>query len=134
MIFNFNSSDIQKTQTKISEYVSRKSGKYILEIRRAKEKRSLNQNKYYWGVVVVIMSDEFGYTAKEVHQILTREFLGYERNGQRFVKSTKELNTAEFESYLDKVRAWAFSEHGIHIPLPNEVTEEMLMQLNQLER
>lgn len=133
MIFSFDSSETQKAQTKIFEYASRKPGKYILEIKRAKEKRSLSQNKYYFGVVVKILSDETGYTSDEMHQILAQKFLGYQKSGVKFYQSTTKLDTLEFEVYLEKIRSWSFSEHGIHTPLPNEITEEILMQLHAIK-
>ena len=36
--------------------------------------RSDNQNKYYWSVIVGGLSDELGYTADEMHDILKVKF------------------------------------------------------------
>jgi len=41
-----------------------------------KPTRSNQQNSYYWGVVNKMISDETGYTAQEVHQILLCKCLG----------------------------------------------------------
>lgn len=97
-------------------------------VRKTKKKRSLNQNAYYHGVVVKIFAQESGYTANEMHQVLTSEFLRYERLDRTFVKSTTELTTIEFEQYMENCRRLA-SEQGIYIPLPHELTEQMLHQL-----
>jgi len=48
----------------------------------------------------------------------------YERNGKDFIKSTTELNTLEFEQYVERCRFFMQQELGINTPLPNEVTEQ----------
>lgn len=105
---------------------------FVIEIQKSKRVRSLNQNKYYWGVVVKIVSNHTGYTSEETHQELARMFLAYDNNGKRFVKSTAKLNTFDFEQYTEKCRQWAWHEMNVHIPLPNEVTEEVYMTLNNI--
>jgi len=101
---------------------------YICEIKKAKVRRSLNQNNYMWGVVYKQFAIDSGYTPKEMHQILGREFLSYEKNGEQLIKSTSDLNTIEFENYMSQCRMLA-AEQGVLIPEPNEVTEEYLNQL-----
>jgi hypothetical protein len=86
-----------------------------------KMNRSQKQNAYYWGVVLKIMGDEIGYLPDEIHQLMGKEFLSYERKpGELFVKSTTKLSTVEFEDYLSNVRRFAATELNIYIPLPNE--------------
>ena len=41
-----------------------------------KPSRSLNQNNYYWGVVIEKLSEKLGYTKDEMHDILKFKFLG----------------------------------------------------------
>jgi len=82
--------------------------------------RSQKQNKYYWGVVLKIMSDEIGYLPDECHQLMQIQFLKYESNGEWFVKSTTKLNTKEMEIYLENVRRFAAMELSCFVPLPGE--------------
>ena len=86
-----------------------------------KKRRSTNQNDYYWGVVIAILSDFTGYSPEEMHEALKNKFLGFydKKTGLRVVSSSAELTTADFENYLSQIRAWA-GENGIFIPLPNE--------------
>jgi|GEM_PF-770838 len=85
-----------------------------------KQTRSQAQNSYMWGVVYKIMSDETGYLPDEVHQLMAKQFLSYESQGEMFVRSTTRLNTKEMEDYLENVRRFATVELHCFIPLPNE--------------
>lgn len=111
-----------------------KEGKeYYLEIKAVKEQRSLSQNQYYWAVVVAMFSEQTGYTKQEAHQQLSWNFLSYWKTSKndinkQFVKSTTELNTSDFERYLEECRIFIWHEFQIKVPLPNELTEEVLMQ------
>jgi len=87
-----------------------------------RKSRSAQQNRYYHGVVCAIIGEEFGYTGDEAHGALAGKFLGSvdPKNGLLVVKSTKDLSTVEFESYMADIREWASREYKILIPLPNE--------------
>lgn len=130
MILKFTEKELGTVVQKLFAYCGNK-GKFILEINKSKSIRSLNQNRFYWGVVLPILSDFFGYSNEEMHQICATTYLRYEKDGKEFTKSTTKLDTKEFENYLEKIRQWASSEHGIHIPLPNEVTEELYIELQR---
>lgn len=132
MMFKFRSDRTNEAFKKIYEFVHAKEDWFVINIEKAKQIRSLQQNKYYWGVVVKILSQHTGYTSDETHQELARMFLKYENNGKLFVRSTTKLNTAEFEKFTESCRQWAASEMSVHIPLPNEITEEMYMMLNNI--
>lgn len=131
MIIKFESKDIGKAITKLVEFAAGENCKFVLEINKSKNKRSLNQNKYYWGVVIQIFSDHTGHIPEECHQWLTEKFLQYTNNGRQFTKSTKQLDTKEFEEYTEKCRQYLWHEFELHIPLPNEVTEEMWIELKR---
>ena len=136
------------------------SRRYYLTIDKEYATRSLDQNEYYWAVVVEaiaigIDSDNTEKTKDKWHGKMKVIFLAKPK-GQTIRKrchdmhrlgisqkeiedyakqqwqlpadkfewetySTTELNTVEFEIFLEKVRRWAVVEHSIYIPLPNEV-------------
>ena len=95
---------------------------------KKKKQRSLNQNSYYWGVVLKIIGDELGYFPEEMHQCLATKFLKkIIELGDECIetyRSTARLKTGEFEDYLQKVRIFASAELGILVPLPNEIIDE----------
>ncbi len=92
-----------------------------LIIKRIKKYRSNNENRYYWGVVVKLLSEHTGYSSDEMHDALRMLFL---RNADRKIptlRSSTSLTTIEFENYLTEIRQWATQELDCFIPLPNEV-------------
>lgn len=113
-------------QQAIDNYLSTREGKeVIVKFSRPTNRRSLNQNRFYWGIVLAVISDSTGHTAEEVHEylktiMLPRKFIAIKGREVEIVKTTTDLSTDEFEAYLERVRAWAKSELGIEIPTPNE--------------
>ncbi len=97
-----------------------------ITVKRHRETRSLNQNNYYWGVVVTMIGAAMGEGDIEaVHEVLKREHNYYVATvGKKEIRvpmSTAELETDEFEAYLERVRRWASEFLSLYIPLPNEV-------------
>jgi len=97
-----------------------KEKRHVLMISEDTLTRSEKQNRYMWGCVYKIMGDELGYLPDECHQLMQKQFLKYESQGEWFVKSTTKLNTKEMEEYLENVRRFASMELSIYVPLPNE--------------
>jgi hypothetical protein len=119
-------------QIELLAEIARHDSKDIsIKIERKRKKRSLNQNQYYWGVVVPAIRqilEEYGNEVddEETHSFL-KEHVGkltgsvVDSVGRRvaITKSSAQLSTAEFENYLLRVVAWAAQE-GVVIPAPNE--------------
>lgn len=92
-----------------------------ITIQSLSKKRSLNQNDYYWGVVIPYLLETIKYTDKDsLHHYIKTEFLADYTTPIPTVKSTTDLTTVEMEEFLTRVRQWASVEYGIYIPLPNE--------------
>ena len=102
-----------------------------ITIAELKRKRSNPQNRYYWGCVVPAVLQMFveagnAMDVEEIHAYL-KEHIGKLKKVvidpagmQRVILcSTTRLSTAEFEVYMDRIRAWA-AEFGTVIALPNE--------------
>lgn len=124
---NFPSFEDGKASDRFVEYCKTLRGKECeLIVRPRTYKRSNQQNAYYWGVVIKLITDDCGYGERDeilsVHDTLRTMFL--KRNGflgKPRVMSTTELSTKEFEEYLEQVRRWAAIALSVQIPLPNEV-------------
>jgi hypothetical protein len=91
------------------------------------EARSNQQNAYYWGVVLHLLSNELGYTPEELHELLKQKFLTkwilIKDKEYPTALSTQELSTVMFKEYISKIVIWASLECGIIIPEPNETEE-----------
>ena len=98
--------------------ISRLEGQRIeLTIRRERHVRSLSQNKYYWGVIIEILSNNFGYDKEEMHEALKFKFLKkHEDTDLVTVGSTAKLSKAEFTEYIDEIIRWSSSEYQVVIP------------------
>ena len=85
------------------------------------KRRSDRQNAYYWGVVLPLLCEEFGYYSEQMHDALKCAFLREDdkKLGLAKIRSTASLDTAEFEEYMRTIREWA-STQGVFIPEPNE--------------
>jgi cell division protein FtsI/penicillin-binding protein 2 len=102
--------------------------KVIVSTLTKKKMRSVEQNNYYWGVVLEIIAEYLGYIGpgekEDLHNELRSMFLvRMGKLGSPVVESTTKLSTKIFEKYLEAVRTFMLNNYGIKIPLPNEVEE-----------
>lgn len=100
-------------------------GKVEVIIRKPKNKRTLPQNKYYWSVIVEMISNETGNSKDDIHKLLKYEFLSEVADipsGEEYlyIRSSTELTTIEWEDYNKKCRMWASDNLNMFIPKPNE--------------
>lgn len=106
-------------------------GRYLLRIEK-KNKRSNNQNNYYWACVVQLVFEglrDAGYNevedATDAHEILKNLFLKKQianNDGLMIEKigTTTKLTTIEFNEYLEKIYQWASEYLSVYIPPPNQ--------------
>lgn len=94
-------------------YLASFEGKRIeLILRERSEGRSDQQNAYYHGVVVKMISDATGHDPEETHQKLKEHFK---------VKTTTTMKTAEFQEYIEKCKRFAAEFLELNIPDPDSV-------------
>ncbi len=102
-----------------------RDGAVRVTVERVHATRSLQQSRFYWGVVVELLSDHTGYTPDEIHELLKAKFIPKklavtDGNGEivgEFVigGTTTKLNKIEFGEYMESIRQWA-AEIGVVIP------------------
>jgi len=125
-----------KIQGHVKESIARwcrtfKTGSHVeLIIRKHRVKRSDKQNRYYWGVVISILSDHFGYDLEEMHEELKLMFNPIQSKidpTRTIGGSTTKMSTVEFfhdeDSYVERICRWAATEHGIFVPPPEKVED-----------
>jgi hypothetical protein len=106
-------------------------------IQKRRKKRSLDQNSYYWGVVVPMIREgllDVGYkvSMEQTHDFLKDNFnqgeLVNEKTGDilKTTKSTSGLTTSEFMEYIEDISRWATEYLSLVLPMPGEqVTIEL---------
>jgi len=95
-------------------------------IRKHKEKRTNDQNRYYFGVVIPILADFFGHdSAEAMHEDLKLKFNPVDSKLDKSKKiggSTTKMSTVDFysaeNSYIERIVRWASIEYSIYIPPP----------------
>jgi hypothetical protein len=91
-------------------------------VKKWRRKRTLPQNAYFHGVVCLILGNHWGYDVDEAHSAICTEFLTVSTDGKPdYVRSTTDLDTAEFNDFLEVVKMWASKEFGVYIPDPEKV-------------
>jgi len=105
-------------------WIAHLDGKQVeIVVRKWRQQRSINQNRYYWGVVVAALADHCGYTPEEMHEALKEKFLGHEevdKFGLKKIKSSATLTTEDFNSYVNQVVIWAAQDLQCYIGDPNQ--------------
>jgi hypothetical protein len=105
-----------------------RDGEVLVTVQRVRAARSLQQSRWYWGVIVEAISEHTGYTPDEIHDVLKAKFLPKrlavtDGNGEvkgEFVigGTTTTLDKLEFGEYCESIRRWAAEDLGIVIPDP----------------
>lgn len=106
-----------------------RDGEVLVAVTRRKASRSQQQNRWYWGVIVELLSEHTGYTPDEVHEVLKAKFLPKrvalaDGNGEvkgEFVigGTTTTLDKLAFGEFCEAIRTWAADELGVVIPDPD---------------
>jgi hypothetical protein len=99
-------------------------------VKRQRATRSQQQNRYYWGVVVHLLSDHTGYTPDEIHDFLKAKFIpkrlavcdgnGVIQDEVVLGGSTRSMNKVQFGEYMESIRQWGAEMLNVVIPDPNE--------------
>ncbi len=97
-------------------------------VRRAKTKRSLEQNAWIWGVAYPLLAETLGYDYEErdaLHYALVAKCFGTDYDERLKVdlprKRSSRLSTKEFSEYMEWLVRFAAKEFDCVIPLPGEV-------------
>lgn len=125
MKFTLNSSTAKEAcLKKITEINLGDKPVQTVEIKDFKKNRSSQQNRYYFGIVLPLLADNYGDAKTDFHEFLKRKFLMpriVEIDGMRFeiMPSTSKLSTVDFNEFVEQVCRFASEEMGIFVPPPN---------------
>lgn len=93
-------------------------------VEKITHKRTNQQNKYYWSVVVKEIAQHTGHDPEQVHELLKQLWSPkwHFALNVPVPTSTTRLDVIAFVEYTEKCRLWANEFLGLNIPLPNEVS------------
>lgn len=124
---------LKQNRTRIKDAIEAFEGRdIVLTLKRRSKQRSLNQNAYYWAVLIPLtyegIKNTWGdvYDNKQVHDFLKGKFLFTERYNEQtgevvqLPKSTTENTTIEQEEYHTEIRQFLKEWFNIDAPLPGE--------------
>lgn len=97
--------------------------------KEAEDDRSIQQNRFYWGVILAQIADQARvdgqrYIDEAWHELFKRQFLGYRfkkvmvagrrrKTVSRVLRSTTELKVRPMSHYLEQVIAFAVTDLGV---------------------
>ncbi len=108
----------------VRHHLSKWEGKkVIVTVEKVHNKRSLNQNAYYW-VILDIISNHTGHSADELHRLfkgifLPRKMVVLNNKTYSLAGSTTELTKGQFVEYLMRITA-EVADMGIILPSPED--------------
>ncbi len=107
-------------------------GEYKVFVCDSKITRSIQANRYYWGIVIPLIAGHVGMNKEDLHELLKFKFnkgiVLDPESGEvlEIPKTTTNLKVAEFQSYIEAVKQWATEFLGVIFPevdeLPNEIS------------
>ena len=117
-----------KDKIMLIEYMKGLESDYQVEVKKQRNTRSVNANKYYWKCIVQPLANELGYLTDEMHETLKVKFnsefemitVNEMTTGIQKVKSTTQMDTKAFDTYMERIRVWAAIDLGIRLRMPNE--------------
>jgi len=111
------------------DFESYRGQRVSVSVSEAKETRTIDQNAYYWSVVIRSVMDAFNrdhtfnrnMTPYATHEFLKAKHLGFHRvefKGEIIdvPNSSAKLNKKGFSDYIDNIRAFAAEYFKINIP------------------
>jgi hypothetical protein len=103
-------------------FIGTLNGKKVqVTVKPYRARRSEQQNAYYWGAVLKVISDHTGYDCEDLHNHFKAHFLKRHVGNLTSFRSTTELNKVEFGEYLDKIIRFASERLDVRVPTPDEV-------------
>ena len=120
MIYDFSKpEDLKRFDTRI-EFLKGKCKK--IELKEVRQTRSIKQNNYLH-LILSYFGIETGYTLHEskiLFKKMSPEIFVYEKNGDKFLKSSSDCNTEEITISIERFRN-VCEENGLYIPEPNDM-------------
>jgi hypothetical protein len=122
--------EIKRLKRKL-EFLLEKGAK--VDLKEVRKTRTVSQNAYLH-VVITLYGIEYGYTIEEAKTYLKRtcDFMTYEKNHQRFLKTTRGMDTKQLTEFIEWIRNFA-GQQGLYIPSSEEYIENRFLIDQEIE-
>jgi hypothetical protein len=133
IITEVNNGNFKRNRNEILSAIKQFEGKTIMfKLSILSKKRSLEQNSYYWGVIIPItknaIHESWGevWSTEKTHEFLKSKFLFYEKVNEetseiiKVPKSTTENTTTDQENYYSEIREFLKEWFNVDCPLPEQ--------------
>ena len=93
----------------------------VIEIKVKQKKRTIKQNAYLH-IIIQIVAIAMGLTVEETKTHLKRrcDMMVYEKNGEKFLRSSADLDTKEMTQWVEWIRNYSSYTVGCYVPTPEE--------------
>jgi len=133
IITQVNNGNFKRNRNEILKAIKQFEGKTIMfKLSILSKKRSMEQNSYYWAVIIPItknaINESWGevWSTEKTHEFLKSKFLFYEKVNEetseiiKVPKSTTENTTTDQENYYSEIREFLKEWFNVECPLPNK--------------
>lgn len=132
------------------EQLPKDKGDYIITVKRNRPIRSLSANRYYHAIINIIAIDT-GHTHEQLHDYCKQHFAPMEsivfelknmseqqiadlvarklNPPETVIRSTKDMNSTEFATYINKIKMWAAERLGILIPEAKDIDYKKWLEI-----
>ncbi len=99
------------------------NGKRVnVSVEKQTRRRSQDQNEWYWGVILKMISQHTGQDPQSLHEAFKYKFSEkITLNGLVIPQSTRTRDTIDFSAYCESIRQWAREFLNLDIPDPKKI-------------
>ena len=91
-------------------------------VRKETNTRTSQSNRYLFGVVYAVISENTGYDPEQVHDAMKVMFASQHlENGLVITEHTSKMDTVRFSKYVDDIKRWAAEFLHCYVPDAGEV-------------
>lgn len=111
-------SDDPKSKQILYDHLRGLKGEYVIKVKKKSNVRSIQENRYYWGVLLSIISQETGHSPIYLHEYYKHKFIPIVRFTDESRLTTTDMTHQELWDYIDLVKEHfeSFSEYKIPDP------------------
>lgn len=96
-------------------------GEYVIKIKKRSRGRSIQENRYYWGVCLAYIEDYTGVDKAILHDVFKNRFIPLVKFADDYRLTTTDLTHEQVWEFINMVRLWAKDFLGLAIPDPDGV-------------